>query len=281
MEQTVDTRLGRIHFTSTGDGPPLVLLHSVGHDRHDFDAIAPALSRRFRVVAVDLPGHGASTLSLPARDVDAPAMFEALGEFMSKTTSSRDPAIVLGCSIGGAAAVHLAAHHPARVAGVVLVNSGGVTPHNTASRAFCWLMGREAVRGAVRMAFARRYLSLRNAHVEAILTRHEAFGAEPHAVSLEAAIWRSFARPESDVAELATKLSVPALLVWGRRDPVSRASVEGARARASLPHAEYFELDTGHAPFAEDPAAFLEVLTPFLEQVDARPSMRQDASELR
>ena len=49
-----------------------------------------------------------------------------------------------------------------------------------------------------------------------------------------------------------------------KRDPVSRARVEGRIAQRSMPHARYVEIDSGHVPFAEDPDAFLGAALPFL-----------------
>jgi 3-oxoadipate enol-lactonase len=60
-------------------------------------------------------------------------------------------------------------------------------------------------------------------------------------------------------------------VVWGRRDPVVRAAVDGAAVRAAIPHAEYVELDTGHAPFVEEPDAFLDAVLPFLASLHAGP----------
>ena len=47
-------------YTRSGTGAPLVLLHGIGLDRRSWDPVVPALSRHFDVIAVDLPGFGAS-----------------------------------------------------------------------------------------------------------------------------------------------------------------------------------------------------------------------------
>lgn len=43
-----------------GEGPPLLLLHANPGDHRDYDAVIPALAARFRVIALDWPGYGAS-----------------------------------------------------------------------------------------------------------------------------------------------------------------------------------------------------------------------------
>src|SRR5712692_1836280 len=69
--QLIPTRVGRVAVNIVGDGPPLVLLHSVAHDHHDFDAIVPTLSTQFRTIAVDWPGHGESDMFDPPSSAGA------------------------------------------------------------------------------------------------------------------------------------------------------------------------------------------------------------------
>jgi len=47
-----------LHVESTGEGPPLVLLHGWAMHGGLFAPLVPALARRYRVSVVDLPGHG-------------------------------------------------------------------------------------------------------------------------------------------------------------------------------------------------------------------------------
>ena len=51
---------GLVNAAQSGDGPPLFLFHSLLSDRASFDAVAPALSRSFRVLVPELPGFGRS-----------------------------------------------------------------------------------------------------------------------------------------------------------------------------------------------------------------------------
>jgi pimeloyl-ACP methyl ester carboxylesterase len=101
---------------ATGDGPPVVLLHGLGLSRAVFDPVLPALSSRFRVLRLDLRGHGAS----PAPDPPVPyvhaddvrATLDALG---------LDRVDLVGQSLGGAVAVDLALAHPERVRRLALL----------------------------------------------------------------------------------------------------------------------------------------------------------------
>ncbi|MFF3443751.1 alpha/beta fold hydrolase [Streptosporangium sp. NPDC002721] len=89
-----------------GDGPAVVLLHGLGGTLEAWDALAPLLARRHRVVAVDLRGHGLSG--------DAPwewdAVLDDLDAVVERFRLDR-PAIV-GHSLGGMLAVMWARRHP-------------------------------------------------------------------------------------------------------------------------------------------------------------------------
>lgn len=56
--QYQDSKEGQIHYWTAGQGPNLLLLHSSGNSSEEFTAIVPLLSNHFRMIAVDLPGHG-------------------------------------------------------------------------------------------------------------------------------------------------------------------------------------------------------------------------------
>ncbi len=99
--------------------PPLLMLHSIGTSLRIFDPQAEALSRAYRVIRMDLRGHGLSgvtdgdyTMALHARD--ALALLDALGI---------QQAHVLGVSIGGRIAIEMAVLAPARVTSLVLMDT--------------------------------------------------------------------------------------------------------------------------------------------------------------
>jgi pimeloyl-ACP methyl ester carboxylesterase len=260
--QRIATSLGEIAVESHGSGPPLVLLHSGGHDRHDFDAVVPTLAKHFRTFAVDLPGHGASDMFRPPAIASAKGICAGVAELVAKL--SLPPAIFIGNSVGGSACLHLALEQPEVVKALVLVSTSGLVELSPAVRAFCWLQGRAFVRRHLGMAFARRYLVRRTDEAAALLARMSERRKDAAFIAMEAALWSSFGREESHFGERASAVRCPAMLLWGRHDPVLRMRVEGKRARALLPHAAWRELECGHVPFVEDPKSFLEATMPFL-----------------
>lgn len=106
-----------LNFTDTGSGPPLVILHGLFGSARNWASIASSLSDSYRVIAVDLPNHGAS----PWMDeVTFEKMADAVRAFM--TAQGLNRAAVLGHSMGGKTAMVLALRHPEAVGGLIVAD---------------------------------------------------------------------------------------------------------------------------------------------------------------
>jgi len=270
---TIRTSRGPIAYERRGHGAPVLLLHGNAHDRHDYDAVLPALTREFTAFAVDWPGCGESPAPAAPRASTACGLADLLPEIVEGLDAA--PAILIGNSVGGFSAARLALTHPELVRALVLVDSGGFTAHNAVSRAFCRVRGTEVVARLVAEAFPRFYLRRRTPTVEAMLVRARAHRSDADGIAIDAALWRSFTDPAHDLRARASAIRVPTLLVWGRHDPVLPRR-DALAARGAMPHARYVEMDTGHVPFAEDPDGFLATVLPFL-----RAAAAQDAGATR
>ncbi|XVQ09284.1 alpha/beta fold hydrolase [Spirillospora sp. CA-255316] len=267
MIRRVRTALGTVAVTVAGEGPPLVLLHANPGDHRDYDAVVPALSQRYTTYGVDWPGYGGSagTAAAPSAMAYAeilPEIVDALG---------LDRVALIGNSVGGYAAASFAIAHPDRVTALVLVNSGGFSALNPATRGFIRLMGRPSSMRLLAGRLPRFYLRRRTPAVRQIIARDAARRGDPRANAVAAALWRSFAAPEHDLRSRASAITAPTLLVWGSRDPMVGLDAPGVRK--AIPGARWRTLPTGHAPFAEAPERFLGAVMPFLDEavVPARP----------
>jgi len=251
-----------VAFQERGHGRPLLLLHANPGDHRDYDAVAAELARDHRVIALDWPGYGDSPPPKPASTASAMLFADVAIDFADEL-SLRD-AVVIGNSVGGYAALRLALARPDVVGALVLVDSGGFTRLDALGRAFCRLKGTEWFSRAIATAFARHYLRVDNEHTRAIVARTDAGRRLASRVSVDAAVWRSFLDPRHDLREAARQLSTPTLLVWGRFDPVLKLAADGRCAENAIEHAQLVTMDTGHMPFAEDPAGFLGAVRAFL-----------------
>lgn len=112
------------------DAPVIVLLHGVAANRKMWTPQLAALADAFRLVALDLPGHG-ECAQLPFR------MDTAIKTIDEAINSTSRAAIVVGLSLGGFVAMEFAVHDPTKVAGLVLASCSD----NTHSR-LNWLLTR-------------------------------------------------------------------------------------------------------------------------------------------
>jgi pimeloyl-ACP methyl ester carboxylesterase len=110
-------------FTRRGTGAPLLLLHPLGLSRRAWDPVLPALSSRFDVIAVDLPGHGDSpSLSGAGSDATPAGLAASVAGFLDRRNITAPH--VAGDSIGGWIALELARLRP--VASLALLSPAGL-----------------------------------------------------------------------------------------------------------------------------------------------------------
>ena len=244
-----------------GDGPPVVLLHGPGEFAAKWMRVIPELVKTHRVVAPDLPGHGASDVN--GGHLDADRMAAWLGELIERTCPSR-PALV-GHVLGGAIAARFAIDHPDRLRVLVLVDSLGLGRFRPSPRFALGLIGFQA-RPTERTynRFMRQCSFDLDGLREQMGERWEPFVA----YNLELArgpgakavgrMFRELGLPRIPPAELA-RIAVPTALIWGRQDRASRLRIaEAASARYGWP-LRVIESCADDPP-RDQPEAFLQAL---------------------
>lgn len=263
----VQLSVGSIYYTEQGQGFPVVLLHANPGDSQDFAAVIPALAQNYRVLAIDWLGYGQSESPPQPKTATVLLYDKVLREFLA--TLELPSAYFIGNSTGGNVAARLAIDVPARVRGLVLVAPGGFTSFNLITRMFCKLQGSRF--SLPPSLLARMYLKHLNSTVKAMLQRAATIQATTERIALSRAMWRSFAKPESDLRQTAHHIKAPTLLMFGEYDPVISANRDGKVAAECIPHAQFVVLPCGHVSFAELPELFLEVVEPFLARCSDTP----------
>ena len=119
----------KIAYRRGGRGPAVLLIHGVGGDAGNWDAIAARLRERFDVIAMDLRGHGASDLI--TGPLDAHDLARDAAHVLDQCGVGR--CAVVGMSLGGTVAQALALDHPERVDRLaVIATVCGRTPEEQA-----------------------------------------------------------------------------------------------------------------------------------------------------
>lgn len=243
------TPAGAMRFAVRGPqgAQPLLLLHGLGDSLAGWAQVVGPLSRRYRVHLIDLPGHG---LSHRPPDWRLRTLADAVAHY---ARDLRDPMLV-GHSLGGWLALHLAVSGALRPASLALVNPAGALLAREEWEPFRALVSARDRRGVGRYldrAFYRAPLLLRLFPSQVI----RAMWAEPAQGILDGIEEEDFLRE----AQLAG-LQLPLRLVWGARD---RLLPEGTLPffRRALPQADIVLLpDTGHLPQLEAPGALTRAL---------------------
>ena len=128
-----------IAFETQGDGaPPIVLIHTIGGDRSDWNLVAPALAKRHRLLIVDLPGHGRSA---PPEKSTVEEAAKRVDQVLSR--NKVNGALLVGHSYGALVALEVAAEHPKRAAAVVAIDAATYTLADSAQIASAKMMLRE------------------------------------------------------------------------------------------------------------------------------------------
>lgn len=262
--QLVDRGEGRIAVDVAGAGPLVLCIPGIGDLRASFRHLAPALSDAgYRVAVMDLRGHGDSDVGFDAYDdaataADALAVIDALGG---------GPAIVVGNSMGAAAAVIAASQRPEAIDRLVLVGPflrDGKT------------IGRLAFRLALLKPWGPRVW--RGYFAKLFPTGQPADLAE-HRAAVDAALarpgrWRAFQRTAAGSHALAASVlpdvRAQTLIVMGGKDPDWKdPSAEAAWAAKALGGSCVVIPDVGHYPQAERPEVVLDAMLPFLHEARA------------
>ena len=103
-ERTVVTRAVTWHVQRAGTGPVLLLLHGTGSSTHSWHGLLPRLAQRFTVIAVDLPGHGASVVH-DEHALSLLGMAQSLSDLLNEIGGA--PELIVGHSAGAALGVRL------------------------------------------------------------------------------------------------------------------------------------------------------------------------------
>ncbi|HVM40167.1 MAG TPA: alpha/beta hydrolase [Acidimicrobiia bacterium] len=264
----------QVHLLSWGSlrAPAVVCLHGGGQTAYMWEDLGTALADRFLVVAPDLPGHGDSD---PIEPMDRHAIAATLPPLLDHL--GLDRVALVGASLGGIVSITLGAAHPARVAGVVLVDIGHRLEEEGVLRIIEFMRKHESFASLEDAAAAiREYLPHRTDVTPARLTRNlrqrsdgrwewkHVYGRTMRAEGGEdrARNWQSLLEGVEDDAR---SLRCPALVLRGAASDV--LSNEAAEEMASIiPDARLETVEkAGHLAAGDNPHSTVRLVGAFLD----------------
>jgi len=275
--QTLTLHGHSIRYVQTGSGPVLLLIHGMAGDLETWASVIEPLATQATVLAVDLPGHGAS--SPGAGDYSLGSLATVLRDVLMAL--GHDRATLVGHSLGGGIAMQFSYQFPEITERLALVSSGGLGLEVNPVLRAASLPGADLFLSLTAGALTARATQRASSFAGRVL-RAGRVPANPGFAELVRS-YSSLADADRRSAFLGTVRSVigrngqtvgagdrlhlaseiPVLLIWGADDPI----IPVAHARAAhelLPHATLAVFDgVGHFPHVEEPERFVAVVQDF------------------
>jgi pimeloyl-ACP methyl ester carboxylesterase len=264
-----------------GAGPPLVLLHGPGESAVNWRWVLPELVTSHRIVAPDLPAHGAT--GGEDEQLDERRVLEWLGALVRETSPA--PPVLVGHVLGGALAARYAAGPDGgTLRGLVLVDALGLDRFRPSLRFFLGLLGFQA-RPSKRTyrwfmnqcAYDRASLRERMGELWETFVSYNVRLARSPKSKAAGRMFRKLGLPRIPAEELE-RIDVPTALVWGRHDRALPLRIaEDASQRFDWPlHVVEKAADD---PFRDRPEAFLRALGEILDDFPRPvPATSRDAA---
>ena len=263
------------HYQAMGDPdqPVIILIHGQTSSLYDWQFWMPLLAERYRVIRLDMPGHGLTGL-IPGDQYTLQSMVAFTKEFLD--TLGIDQAVVVGNSMGGDVAVLFALEHPETVTALVPIASGGILPD----------YGEGAEGGSDIVALGHLKLLLR---YFAYPLFEPARGLIPNPMVVDQSLindeldyassiisrhtgnrWAMFKDHEAlfslDLSGRLQDISVPTLVMYGMQDPLV-PEVTIKKLAAAIPGSELITYDnSAHGPMLQPAQESADDLFDFLER---------------
>lgn len=247
-----------MHYETTGQGPPLLLLHGWGGRIGSMLPVAHALADIRTCYTVDFPGFGESPP--PPAPWSVTEYAECLAKFIEKAGMER--ADIVAHSFGGRVTLLLAAARPELAGKLVITGGAGLKPRRDLkyyARVYAYKLGRFMLRHAWMTRLAKCFgVDLKK--------RAEKAGSEDYR-ALPEDMKKTFVRVvNQDLRHCLPKIQSPALLIWGERDTGASALWMARVMEKEIPDAGLVVFEgRGHFAYLEELPRFIRIMRNFLE----------------
>ncbi|EGK90193.1 alpha/beta hydrolase [Microcoleus vaginatus PCC 9802] len=254
--------------------PPLLLIHGFGASTDHWRKNISGLSKDFEVWAIDLIGFGRS--AKPELQYSGDLWRDQLHDFITNIIGR--PAVLAGNSLGGYAALCVAAQRPESAAGLILINSAG--PFSEPQPAPEAPPLQKAISGVAKTLFQQDWASFllfqyvrqrstirktlekvyldQSAVTDQLVEEIYLPSCDPGAPKVFASVFRTPQGEKIDV--LLSQLTCPLLMLWGEGDPWMNSTERSAKFRKYYPQLTEHFIKAGHCPHDEVPEQINELI---------------------
>uniref|UniRef100_A0A1D1XI43 Putative hydrolase yugF n=2 Tax=Anthurium amnicola TaxID=1678845 RepID=A0A1D1XI43_9ARAE len=278
----------KIHYVEQGSGPPVVLIHGFGASVFHWRYNIPVLAKLYKVYALDLLGFGWSEKAII--EYDATVWSDQVADFLKEIV--KEPAVLVGNSLGGFTALMTASELPDKVRGVVLLNSAGQfgdrsqqpdkNDGETVLKKYLLKPLKEAFQRIIlgflfwqakqpsRIESVLKSVYVNPSNVDDYLmesiTRP---AADPNAGEVYYRLMTRFMLNQSQYTldSVLGRLSCPLLLIWGDLDPWV-GPAKAIRIKEFYPDTSIINLQAGHCPHDEVPELVNRALIDWLSTLN-------------
>jgi len=249
-----------IYYEIHGSGPPLLLTHGYSSTSAMWQGQIEALSKRHRLVLWDMRGHGQSDYPDDPRAYSEALTVADMAALLDEVGAQS--AIVGGLSLGGYMSLAFYRVHPQRVRALLIIDTGPGFKKDDAREAW----NKRAHETGER--FEREGLAVLKS-----LSRERSSVSHRDASGLPRAARGMLTQRDARVIEVLPDIKVPSLIVVGADDTPFLAASDYMAAK--IPAAQKVVIPAaGHAVNIDQPQAFIDAVSRFLEGLDARTAQK-------
>jgi pimeloyl-ACP methyl ester carboxylesterase len=257
----------RIFYETEGQGPAILLGHSLLCDNRMWEGVAPELARTHRVININVRGHGGSTAPHPFTLEDLAGDWLAILD-----REGIESAVLCGLSMGAMTALRVALAAPERVRGLILLDTSAdpeVPPKRIQYAAMIELVRAFGHIDFIYKIVKRIMFSETTLRERPWIAQREIYRMkEKDAHQLYHAVHAVFDR--GTVLDRVPQINAPALVMVGA-DDVATPPIRSERLAAALPNARLHVIPgAGHLSALEAPSAVIREISEFLSLLESK-----------
>ncbi len=259
----------RIHYKEKGAGETIVLVHGLLASTHIWDRIADSLAQHYRVIRLDLPGHGLSDITSFGVKVNISYYSQTLFDFLEAIEV--DKCHLAGCSMGGWISWEFASHHPDIVDKLLLIDAAGLMEEKDKPMMVSILNSSpvQKILPSGLPQFAVKRIMKKAVHNPDFLTdemiqrRYDLVNREGNFEAIQNLVGENTIR--SNNISCLSEITQPTLILWGAKDKVVDVSHAYQFSKAIPDNQLIIYEDTGHIPHLEKPQRVIKDMLTFLQ----------------